>query len=216
MQGAKGVIINITGGEDLTLFEVDEAANHVRNQVDPDANIIVGSAFNENLSGKMRVSVVATGIGGAVEYAPQPKAAPIIRARGEKLGLAVHFPGMPEEKPEVEAQDIEVDEPPSDDQEFVDAMPIDEEARMDHDADSVEDAEVSDALQTRGQRMDLEDEEIEEKAAAAEAAVEDAFVAPEAAMPEGAEEEMQVPDPFAEADQKHTVHFFLQPFLSLH
>ncbi len=62
LKGAKGVIINITGGMDLTLFEVDEAANHIRSQVDEDANIIVGSAFNEALNGQMRVSVVATGI----------------------------------------------------------------------------------------------------------------------------------------------------------
>ena len=65
LKGAKGVIINITGGMDLTLFEVDEAANHIREQVDPDANIIVGSAFNEALNGVMRVSVVATGIDAA-------------------------------------------------------------------------------------------------------------------------------------------------------
>jgi cell division protein FtsZ len=62
LRGAKGVIINITGGSDLTLFEVDEAANHIREMVDPDANIIVGSAFNEELNGRMRVAVVATGI----------------------------------------------------------------------------------------------------------------------------------------------------------
>jgi cell division protein FtsZ len=62
MQGAKGVIISITGGDDMRLMEVDEAANHIRELVDPDANIIWGSAFNENLNGKIRVSVVATGI----------------------------------------------------------------------------------------------------------------------------------------------------------
>jgi cell division protein FtsZ len=62
MQGAKGVIISITGGDDMRLMEVDEAANHIRELVDPDANIIWGSAFNEALSGKIRVSVVATGI----------------------------------------------------------------------------------------------------------------------------------------------------------
>jgi len=62
MRGAKGVIINITGGDDLRLMEVDEAANHIREMVDPDANIIVGSAFNPDLDGRMRVSVVATGI----------------------------------------------------------------------------------------------------------------------------------------------------------
>jgi cell division protein FtsZ len=62
MQGAKGVIVSITGGEDMRLMEVDEAANHIRELVDPDANIIWGSAFNEALNGKIRVSVVATGI----------------------------------------------------------------------------------------------------------------------------------------------------------
>ena len=62
MKGAHGVLINITGGMDLTLFEVDEAANRIRSEVDPDANIIVGSTFNEAMNGKMRVSVFATGI----------------------------------------------------------------------------------------------------------------------------------------------------------
>ncbi len=62
MKGARGVLINITGGNDMTLFEVDEAANRIRDEVDPDANIIFGSTFDESLSGRMRVSVVATGI----------------------------------------------------------------------------------------------------------------------------------------------------------
>lgn len=62
MKGAKGVLINITGGPDMTLFEVDEAANRIREEVDPDANIIFGSTFSDDLVGKIRVSVVATGI----------------------------------------------------------------------------------------------------------------------------------------------------------
>jgi cell division protein FtsZ len=62
MQGAKGVIISIIGGDDMKLLEVDEAANHIRELVDEDANIIWGSAFNPDLQGKIRVSVVATGI----------------------------------------------------------------------------------------------------------------------------------------------------------
>jgi cell division protein FtsZ len=62
MKGAKGVIISITGGEDMRLMEVDEAASHIKELVDPDANIIWGSAFNNDLGGKLRVSVVATGI----------------------------------------------------------------------------------------------------------------------------------------------------------
>ncbi len=62
MAGARGLLINITGGEDMTLFEVDQAANRIREEVDDDANIIFGSAIDENLAGKVRVSVVATGI----------------------------------------------------------------------------------------------------------------------------------------------------------
>jgi cell division protein FtsZ len=70
MKGAKGVIISITGGEDMRLMEVDEAASHIKELVDPDANIIWGSAFNNDLGGKIRVSVVATGI--EAEAAIQP------------------------------------------------------------------------------------------------------------------------------------------------
>jgi cell division protein FtsZ len=62
MKGARGVLINITGGMDMTLFEVDEAANRIKEEVDPNANIIFGSAFDADLEGKLRVSVVATGI----------------------------------------------------------------------------------------------------------------------------------------------------------
>jgi len=62
LRGAKGVLINITGGYDLTLFELDEAANRIREEVDPDANIIVGSTLDASMEGQMRVSVVATGI----------------------------------------------------------------------------------------------------------------------------------------------------------
>jgi cell division protein FtsZ len=59
---ASGLIISITGGKDLTLFEVDEAATRIREEADPDANIIVGASFDESLEGIVRVSVVATGI----------------------------------------------------------------------------------------------------------------------------------------------------------
>ena len=62
MRGAKGLLISITGGKDLTLFEVDEAATRIREEVDPDANIILGATFEETLEGVIRVSVVATGI----------------------------------------------------------------------------------------------------------------------------------------------------------
>ncbi len=62
LKGARALLINITGGSDMTLFEVDEAANRVREEVDPEANIIFGSTFADDMQGKMRVSVVATGI----------------------------------------------------------------------------------------------------------------------------------------------------------
>ncbi len=73
MKGARGVLINITGSMDMTLFEVDEAANRIRAEVDPDANIIVGSTFNQELEGRVRVSVVATGIDVEDKQEPKPQ-----------------------------------------------------------------------------------------------------------------------------------------------
>jgi len=72
MAGAKGVLINITGGQDMTLFEADEAANRIRSEVDADAYIIFGSTFDESLSGKIRVSVVATGMDRDAVRQPEP------------------------------------------------------------------------------------------------------------------------------------------------
>ena len=72
MKGARGVLINITGGFDMTLFEVDEAANRIRDEVDPEANIIFGSTFDKLLDGKVRISVVATGIDAEAVTMPRP------------------------------------------------------------------------------------------------------------------------------------------------
>lgn len=97
MKGAKGVIISITGGEDMRLMEVDEAASHIKELVDPDANIIWGSAFNNDLGGKIRVSVVATGIDAEAGAQPAPakvfsfparQAAPASAAAEEPEALA--------------------------------------------------------------------------------------------------------------------------------
>src|SRR5207247_5943171 len=76
MKGAKGLLISITGGKDLTLYEVDEAATRIREEVDQDANIIVGATFDEGLEGVIRVSVVATGIDhvGLQRTATEPEA----------------------------------------------------------------------------------------------------------------------------------------------
>jgi len=75
MKGARGVLINITGGMDMTLFEVDEAANRIRDEVDPEANIIFGSTFDQGLDGRVRISVVATGIESAAQVQIRPAAA---------------------------------------------------------------------------------------------------------------------------------------------
>ncbi|MBI1403484.1 MAG: cell division protein FtsZ [Porphyrobacter sp.] len=85
MAGAKGVIISIIGGEDMRLLEVDEAANHIRELVDEDANIIWGSAFNPELKGKIRVSVVATGIEqSAIGHVERPQTVSLGTARAPK------------------------------------------------------------------------------------------------------------------------------------
>ncbi len=76
MKGARGVLINITGSKDMTLFEIDEAANRIREEVDPDANIIFGSTFDDSVQGKIRISIVATGI----DAAPRPTTKPIDHA----------------------------------------------------------------------------------------------------------------------------------------
>ncbi|WP_419798975.1 MAG: cell division protein FtsZ [Terasakiella sp.] len=73
MKGAKGVLINITGGLDISLFEVDEAANRIREEVDPNANIIFGTTLDESLEGRMRVSVVSTGIDAMEAENPKPR-----------------------------------------------------------------------------------------------------------------------------------------------
>ena len=126
MKGAKGVIISITGGEDMRLLEVDEAANHIRELVDPDANIIWGSAFNDNLSGKIRVSVVATGIEADVSTQAEPaRVLPFATRRSEPApapvveapAAPVAIPGFsinltPPEQPEAEqvAETAEADD----------------------------------------------------------------------------------------------------------
>ncbi len=82
MKGAKGVIVSIVGGEDMRLMEVDEAANHIKDLVDPDANIIWGSAFIPELEGKLRVSVVATGIDAEVVPVAAPAPAKVFSFPG--------------------------------------------------------------------------------------------------------------------------------------
>ncbi len=95
MKGASGLLVSITGGNDLTLYEVDEAASRIREEADAEANIIVGATFDDQLDGSIRVSVVATGIGNAVAAEPRP-AAPQERNRlSEKLAGLATMPGVP-------------------------------------------------------------------------------------------------------------------------
>ena len=102
LRGAKGVLINITGGADLTLFELDEAANRIREEVDPDANIIVGSTLDTTLEGVMRVSVVATGID--ANQSNQASALPLRRS-----SLAAAATEVVEEAVETEHQQVDLE-----------------------------------------------------------------------------------------------------------
>jgi cell division protein FtsZ len=93
MKGARGLLISITGGRDLTLYEVDEAATRIREEVDQDANIIVGATFDESLDGMIRVSVVATGIDQATAQLQRPAVThPAHTAHVAHTTHAVHAP----------------------------------------------------------------------------------------------------------------------------
>ncbi len=135
MQGAKGVIISIIGGDDMKLLEVDEAANHIRELVDPNANIIWGSAFNPDLQGKIRVSVVATGIeqtASMAEEANRPfnmgnsrgPALPSTSAPAVAEPLFERHSAPIEQEPFAEAEGLEANEP----EPIVLTAPFDDEA----------------------------------------------------------------------------------------
>jgi cell division protein FtsZ len=113
MRGARGVLISITGGKDLTLYEVDEAATRIREEVDADANIIVGATFDESLVGIIRVSVVATGVD--INVANNVRATTSSRPSPRpQTGVAVTTPstmmGAPRANPAVEAKSADVHE----------------------------------------------------------------------------------------------------------
>jgi len=102
MRGARGVLINITGGYDMTLFEVDEAANRIRREVDEDANIIFGTSVDETLNGRLRLSVVATGID-AVDTQQQAEPQRVVAIGGGAPVSAVSQPqtGFPPGAPQL-------------------------------------------------------------------------------------------------------------------
>ena len=93
LRGAKGLLVNITGGDDLTMFEVDEAVNKIRAEVDPEAELIFGSIEDKNLNGKIRVSIVATSLDGQ-----EPQIKPIVsmvhRLHNRNTGYAENFTTM--------------------------------------------------------------------------------------------------------------------------
>ncbi|MCJ8190649.1 cell division protein FtsZ [Sphingomicrobium aestuariivivum] len=140
MKGAKGVIISITGGMDMKLMEVDEAASHIKELVDEDANIIWGSAFNDDLEGKIRVSVVATGIDGEEDVKGIPTststsqssvftfpgarggAAPAIPAAAPKASFSIGNATAAASKPEPKVEDE------ADALDLTDALDLDDEA----------------------------------------------------------------------------------------
>ena len=106
LKGAKAVLVNVTGGMDMTLLEVDEAANAISSEVDPEANIIFGAAFDPALQGKIRVSVVATGMDGAAISRIEPKAEPRRTLAVSDMPASVIEPVMNYE-PEIAPESIE-------------------------------------------------------------------------------------------------------------
>jgi cell division protein FtsZ len=187
MQGAKGVIISIIGGDDMKLLEVDEAANHIRELVDPNANIIWGSAFNPDLQGKIRVSVVATGIEQSAEMAeiasrplnltasrgpirpaivtppaPEPVFQPAPVAKSEPVAAA------PEEAPVANDLDLE---------EFVEeagALELtDEDAGAEEEVAAASYASLTGVRAARGDALDLGMDQVDEPAVAGAGGQED-------------------------------------------
>jgi len=108
MRGARGLLISITGGRDMTLFEVDEAANRIREEVDPEANVIFGAIVDEALEGVIRVSVVATGIDRVANEAAQPSNIVSVRSHPVKKPEAaapVARPGLPRSEAFIEVME---------------------------------------------------------------------------------------------------------------
>ena len=102
MKGARGLLISITGGHDLTLYEVDEAASRIRQEVDEDANIILGATFDSSLEGVIRVSVVATGIDLAAITAEDPTSQARMAEAAERMRLQMAAQAKPAAAPVVE------------------------------------------------------------------------------------------------------------------
>ncbi len=134
MQGAKGVIVSITGGDDMRLMEVDEAANHIRELVDPDANIIWGSAFNPDLEGKIRVSVVATGIETDGRSAARPASTPSYTSSASSYTSPIATPAPIPAAPAIAVVEPEAAAPSS----LYRSQPVESVAEIDEDEGDTE------------------------------------------------------------------------------
>jgi cell division protein FtsZ len=106
MKGASGLLVSITGGSDLTLYEVDEAASRIRAEADGDANIIVGATYDDELDGRIRVSVVATGIG-----LPAVKIAPAQAAQADRSRLTERLAGLATMPSAAQGAPVDLDKP---------------------------------------------------------------------------------------------------------
>lgn len=228
MKGAKGVLINITGGQDVTLFEVDEAATRIRAEVDPDAHIIVGSAFDPNLDGTMRVSVVATGIDANASAMPAPTMLNMADQNNQPVVSQMKVLELPEETPEeaavaetTEADQVSSSEEVSDETVAVKAEESVEESPLEQlieeiDANTealmkTETPKIDDSLEHKGaeEQASPSDEPVNTEPEAAEKdapvaampalGATDAFIPPKAVSAEPAKETQQ-PDPFRAAD----------------
>ena len=153
LSGAKGVLINITGGNDLTLFELDEAANRIREEVDPNANIIVGSTLDTSLEGKMRVSVVATGIDASNNEVEKPYKNDEKVVELNSLTDAVNINDMSDDEPllfdTLEIKDIRNSED--------EARVLVEEKSIQYDEKNEFDNQVFDSYQVSDDKVDNDD-----------------------------------------------------------
>ena len=198
MAGANGVLINITGGSDMTLFEVDEAANRIRAEVDQDAYIIFGSTYEEGLDGRMRVSVVATGI----DAESSRRQTPTVLGMEEAVGVSrprILGTEEAEATPEV-AQTAEIPEIPEiNDSDLLSAEDV---AAAASELEMVEDISAESANETTGEAIEIE--LVEEVAplptppAMPNIEAEDAFIPPAPVGVDDSDEHTNA-DPFAAA-----------------
>jgi len=193
MKGAKGVLINITGGKDITLFEVDEAASRIRAEVDQDAYIIIGSAFDDALQGKMRVSVVATGIDANAAVLPQPTMLRVTEAVSRPETPAAE-PAPAEEMPS-EAEEVTAEEPAAEAQSAAEAAAETPLARLVREAQAqpARAEEVEEADEAEAATAAADDADAPEADSDADSEEPTAEETPPAAMPGAGIQEAFIP-----------------------